>query len=172
MLPSARYRSGFEPACSIGVLTALLAPRCDALLSCDLSAAAVRAAARARRPSRASASSGGWSRQDWPGPPGRFDLVVLSEVLYYLDDDDLARTLDLATAALQPGGTLLAVHWRHAVAPWPRTGDEAHEALAARKELTLTADHREPDFLAQAYLAVPAGTDPASVSVAAAEGLT
>jgi hypothetical protein len=64
------------------------------------------------------------------------------------------------------------VHWRHPVADYPRTGDEVHAALAARPELTLLADHREPDFLAQVYLAVPAGTDPASVSVAAAEGLT
>ena len=172
MLPSARYRSGFEPACSIGVLTALLAPRCDALLSCDLSAAAVRAAVTRTAAFPHVSVERRVLPQDWPGPPGGFDLVVLSEVLYYLGDGDLARTLDLATAALQPGGTLLAVHWRHAVVSWPRTGDEAHEALAARPELTLTADHREPDFLAQVYLAVPAGTDPAWVSVAAAEGLT
>ena len=29
LLPWARYRSGFEPGCSIGELTALLAPRCE-----------------------------------------------------------------------------------------------------------------------------------------------
>jgi SAM-dependent methyltransferase len=172
MLPSARYGCAFELGCSIGELTAMLAPRCDALLSCDVSAAAVAAAARRtaafpqvrveRRPVPAS----------WPAGTGRFDLVVCSEMLYYLGDDDLGRTLDLATAALEPGGTLLAVHWRHPVASYPRTGDEVHEAIAARPELTLTADHREPDFLAQVYLAVPAGTEPASVSVAAAEGLT
>ena len=44
-LPSARYRSAFEPGCSIGVFTHLLARRCDALLSCDVAAAAVHAAA-------------------------------------------------------------------------------------------------------------------------------
>ena len=75
-----------------------------------------------------------------------------------------ARALDLATTALSPGGTLLAVHWRHPVAAYPGTGDEVHEVIAARPELTLTADHREPDFLAQVYRAVLAGTDPASVS--------
>ena len=172
MLPSARYRCAFEPGCSIGELTAMLAPRCDALLSCDISAAAVAAAARRTaafpqvRVERRQVPDG------WPAGTGRFDLVVCSEMLYYLGDDDLGRTLDLATAALEPGGTLLAVHWRHPVAHYPRTGDGVHEAIAARPELTLTADHREPDFLAQVYLAVPAGTRPASVSVAAAEGLT
>jgi len=172
MLPAARYGSAFEPGCSIGELTAMLAPRCDALLSCDLSAAAVTAAARRVaafphvRVERGAVPGG------WPVGSRRFDLVVFSEMLYYLGDDDLRRTLGLATAALNPGGTLLAVHWRHPVARYPRTGDEVHAVIAARPELTLIADHREPDFLAQVYLTVPAGTEPASVSVAAAEGLT
>ncbi len=45
MLPRQRYRDAFEPGCSVGVLTGMLAPRCDRLLSCDMAAAAVRAAA-------------------------------------------------------------------------------------------------------------------------------
>ncbi len=39
-LPQRRYRSAFEPGCSIGVLMQMLAGRCDRLLSCDLAAAA------------------------------------------------------------------------------------------------------------------------------------
>ncbi len=46
LLPAVRYRSAFEPGCSIGVLTRMLAGRCAALLSCDVAATAVRAAAR------------------------------------------------------------------------------------------------------------------------------
>ena len=165
MLPSARYRSAFEPGCSIGEPTAMLAPRCDALLSCDVSAAAVAAAARRTAAFPQVRVSDGRYRP----AAGRLLLLFpsaaagpggLLEMLDYLGDDDLGRTLDLATAALEPGGTLLAVHWRHPVAHYPRTGDEVHEAIAARPELTLTADHREPDFLAQVYLAVPAGTEP------------
>src|SRR2546423_7936977 len=48
-LPAARYRSAFEQGCSVGELTRMLASRCDALLSCDLAAAAVRAAAARTR---------------------------------------------------------------------------------------------------------------------------
>lgn len=175
LLPWARYRSGFEPGCSIGELTALLAPRCETLLSCDGAAAAV---------TTAKARTAGFSHvsveqrtvpDDWPqntAPGARFDLIVLSELLYYLSDEDLARTVGLAVDSLAPGGTLLAVHWRRPVAFHPQTGDQAHAALAARPELTLRADHREPDFLAQVYLRAPAGADPAELSVAAAEGLT
>jgi nodulation protein S (NodS) len=39
-----RYRSAFEPGCSTGRLTALLAPRCDRLLAMDAVPAAVQTA--------------------------------------------------------------------------------------------------------------------------------
>ena len=171
LLPWARYRSGFEPGCSIGELTALLAPRCQALLSCDGAAAAVATAqARTAEFSQVKVEQrtvpGDWPQDAGSGPP--FDLIVLSELLYYLSDEDLARTIDLAVATLAPGGTLLAVHWRRPVAFHPQTGDQAHAALAARPELTLRADYREPDFLAQVFLR--AGPD--AGWVADAEDLT
>jgi SAM-dependent methyltransferase len=170
MLPAAHYDRAFEPGCSVGVLTAMLAPRCGTLLACDVSAAAVRAAAGRTAASPQVRVERRQLPGDWPG--GRFDLVVLSELLYYFAAGDLAAVLSLAVTALRPGGTLLAAHWRHPVADYPGTGDDVHQAIAARPELTLVADHREPDFLAQAFVRAPAGTDPASVSVAAAEGLT
>ena len=104
--------------------------------------------------------------RDWP--EGQFDLIVLSEILYYFAGPDLGQVLSLAVAALRPGATLLAVHWRHPVAEHPRSGDNVHAALAARPELTRLAEHTEPDFIAETYLAGQG--QPASV--AAAEGLT
>ena len=220
MLPWPRYRRAFEPGCSIGVLTAQLATRCDSLLSCDGSAAAVATARERTAQFPQVTVEQGIVPDDWPtirahgargadvagelegadgvgvaggdgsaggvgvaggdgsagGEPARFDLIVLSELLYYLSDEDLARTARLAVDALTDGGTLLAVHWRRPVSFHPQTGDEAHAALAAQPELALLADHRESDFLAQVYRRVPADADPASrsaaLSVAAAEGLT
>jgi trans-aconitate methyltransferase len=175
MLPWPRYRSAFEPGCSIGVLTEQLAPRCEALLSCDSAAAAVATAkARAAEFEQVRVEQrtvpGDWPDATAPAAP--FDLIVCSEMLYYLSDEDLARTVGLAVDTLQEGGTLLAVHWRRPVPFHPQTGDGAHAALAARPELTLLADHREPDFLAQVYLRAPADADAVQLSVAAAEGLT
>ena len=43
-LPRERYRLCFEPACSNGELSALLAQRCDSLYACDISDHAVRLA--------------------------------------------------------------------------------------------------------------------------------
>jgi cyclopropane fatty-acyl-phospholipid synthase-like methyltransferase len=164
-LPCARYRSAFEPGCSIGVLTRQLAARCDALLACDLAAAAVDAAAGRT----ADLGHVRVERRDIPRqwPPGRFDLVVLSEILYYFGDEDLRQVLASATAALEPEGTLLAVHWRHPVTEYPRSGDDVHRVLAAQPGLARLVCHAEPDFLAEVYIR----TEGTPVSVAQATGL-
>ena len=101
-LPAPRYRSGFEPGCSIGVLTELLARRCDRLLSCDVAAAAVQVAQqRTRDLSQVLVEQREIPRR-WP--EGQFDLIVFSEMLYYFGDQDLEQILDQAVRALQPGG--------------------------------------------------------------------
>ena len=165
LLPAGRYGRAFEPGCSIGVLTHLLAQRCGTLLSCDVAAAAVQAAARRTR----DLPQVLLEQREIPGqwPQGRFDLIVFSEILYYFGDDDLERVLDHAAAALEPDGTLLAVHWRHHVADYPRSGNDVHRVLAARPGLARLVRHTEPDFLAEIYIR----TDSVPVSVAQATGL-
>jgi SAM-dependent methyltransferase len=165
LLPREEYRAAFEPGCSIGVFSRLLAPRCGTLLACDLAAAAVEAAA-ART---ADLPQVRVERRDIPGqwPAGRFDLIVLSELLYYFGDHDLEQLLKHAAASLEPGGTLLAVHWRHPVAEYPRSGDDVHGVLAAQPGLAPLVVHTEPDFLAEVYIR----TEGLPCSVAQATGL-
>jgi hypothetical protein len=92
---------------------------------------------------------------------------VFSEFLYYFAGRDLDGVLDLAVAALRPAGNLLAVHWRHPVTEYPRSGDDVHAVLGARAGLAGLASHAERDFLAHVYVR----TDGEAVSVAQAEGL-
>ena len=165
LLPGRRYRRAFEPGCSIGVLTAMLAGRCDRLLACDGAQAAVRAAAARTRDLPQVLVERRQIPRQWPA--GGFDLVVFSEILYYFGDGDLDRVVASGVRALEPGGTLLAVHWRHPVADYPRSGDDVHRVLAARPGLARLVSHREPDFLAEVYLR----TEGAPVSVAQATGL-
>jgi SAM-dependent methyltransferase len=164
-LPDQRYRSAFEPGCSVGVLTAMLARHCARLLSCDVAAGAVQAAARRTRDLPHVRVERRQIPQQWPA--GRFDLIVFSEILYYFGDEDLGQVLDYGVRALRPGGTLLAVHWRHPVTEYPRSGDDAHRALAACPGLARLVSHHEEDFLAEIY----SRTDGQPVSVARATGL-
>jgi SAM-dependent methyltransferase len=157
-----RYRSAFEPGCSTGRLTALLAPRCDRLLAVDAVESAVRTA-QARVPGVTFRSAR--LPDEWPDET--FDLIVLSELGYYFDDADLATLLDRAVTSLEPGGDLVAVHWRWPVAEHFRTGDEVHAALADRPGLSRQARHEEADFVLEVFTRVP----PDARSVAQRENL-
>ena len=70
-------------------------------------------------------------------PDGPFDLVVASEILYYLDADELQATLDRLCELLAPGARLVAVHWRPAGPERPLTAAAVHAALRALPWLTL-----------------------------------
>ncbi|MCP3803327.1 bifunctional PIG-L family deacetylase/class I SAM-dependent methyltransferase [Allokutzneria sp. A3M-2-11 16] len=144
-LPSERYGTVVEPACGTGLLTAELAQRCDRLFAFDVVPDAV-AAARKRLTGADNVHLEQASLPDgFPSAP--CDLVVLSEILYYLDDRDLDSVLDRVVAALRPGGEVAAVHWR----PWapeaPRDGAAAHRRLIARPELETLVDHVDDEFL-------------------------
>jgi SAM-dependent methyltransferase len=165
MLPRERYRAAFEPGCSIGVFTRMLGPRCGTLLACDLAAAAVQAAAARTADLPQVRVEQRDISAEWPS--GRFDLIVLSEVLYYFGDHDLEQVLKHAAASLELDGTLLAVHWRHPVAEYPRTGGDVHRMLAAQPGLAPLAVHTESDFLAEVYIR----TEGMPASVAEATGL-
>jgi SAM-dependent methyltransferase len=159
-----RYRRAFEPGCSVGVLTELLAQRCEHLLAVDISAQAV-SSARVRLAGYNHVTVDEWTMPDWPAGP--FDLVVLSEVGYYLDPDDLTVMLGSAVASVEPAGDLVAVHWRHPVSDYPQTGDAVHAAIAAQPGLERACRHEEEDFLLEVF----ARTPPAARSVARVEGL-
>ncbi len=139
-----RYRRAFEPGCSIGVLTAGLATRCDEVLATDVDERALTAAQTALAQDDHVRCERLAVPEQWPD--GVFDLVVVSELGYYLDAGALELMLDRVVESLAPRGTLLACHWRHPVAEYPATGDEVHERMLARPELTSAVRHEEEDF--------------------------
>lgn len=121
-LPRRRYASGLEIGCSVGVLTDRLAPRCGRLLAVDTAAGAVlRARRRCRRHGHVAVE-----RMHLPDrlPAGRFDLIVLSEVLYYWSGRDLGRIAAFVRRALVPGGDAILVHYLRAT-DYPLSGDAA-----------------------------------------------
>ena len=144
-LPQARYTRAFEPGCSLGMLTTELAARCDVVLAYDPSPAAVDAARAAVNAHSNVEVRRGSVPADWPD--GAFDLVVLSEVAYYLDPGDLTVLVERCIPSLVEGGTLLACHWRHEVQDYPATGDQVHEVLGERPELHRVVHHLEDDFV-------------------------
>jgi cyclopropane fatty-acyl-phospholipid synthase-like methyltransferase len=118
--------SALEVGCSIGVLTEQLARRCRRLVATDVSATALDAARRrcAKRPN----VEFRLLQTPMDNLVGRFDLIVLSEVVYYWDTDDLQAFAEKLAEGLAIGGRLLLVHWLGET-DYPRSGDEAVTAL-------------------------------------------
>ncbi|MEW2544229.1 SAM-dependent methyltransferase [Streptomyces sp. NPDC047002] len=167
-LPRERYRSAFEPGCSVGVLTAALAPRCDRLLSVDRVPSAVATAAQRVHDLPQVEVAELVVPEQWP--EGRFDLVVLSELLYYFDDAARRLLLERATGSLEAGGTLAAVHWDHPVPDHLRTGSELAAELASAPGLSQLTEVRDRDFRLQVFARLAADGS-GGLSPAAAEGL-
>ena len=129
-LPRSYYAEAFEIGCSLGVLTAQLAPSCGHLLAVDVSEAAL-AQARARCADLPQVQI---EQVQIPQqfPAQQFDLILVSEVGYYWSPEDLARATEQILAGLRPGGQLLLVHWTPPVHDYPLTGDDVHTFFLAK----------------------------------------
>ncbi len=127
-LPRERYAAALEVGCSIGVLTRQLAGRTADLLSLDIAERALdQARERCRDLSHVRFARMGVP-SDWP--KGRFDFILLSEVVYYLDRGDVARLAERIASALHPDADILLVHWLGAT-NYALTGDEAVDCFTA-----------------------------------------
>ncbi|GAB7523969.1 class I SAM-dependent methyltransferase [Paraburkholderia sp. 2C] len=161
-LPRERFRRAFEPACANGELTALLAARCEALFACDLSGRAVQLARERCAQLRNVAIEQRVLPHEWPHAHphethdthgGRFDLIVIGELAYYLDADEIAQLAQRACASLSADGTLVACHWRHAFVERRQSAEAAHAALDRCASLTRIVHHEEPDLLLDVWSA-------------------
>jgi LmbE family N-acetylglucosaminyl deacetylase/SAM-dependent methyltransferase len=167
-LPRQSYAAGLEIGCSIGTLSVELAQRCSHFLAVDASSAALAHAAPRLAHLPAAETRRLTIPQEWP--EGRFDLIVVSEVGYYLAPDELAGLLSRVEAALLPGGTLVLCHWRHAISGWELDGDSVH--AAARRQLGWAGAglYQEADFVLEVLTAPDSGPVPDAVTGAVPGG--
>ena len=134
-----------ELGASIGVFSALLAPRCQRLTTVDFSRVAV---AQARQELRHCAHVDVRTAAiPWDLGSERYDLVVASEILYYLEPVALAATLSWLKYGLLDQGRLVIVHWRSAGPERPFTTDLVHDRVLAQPWLRCRADGCTDDYL-------------------------
>ncbi|HEX8592899.1 MAG TPA: SAM-dependent methyltransferase [Pseudomonas sp.] len=153
-LPDEHYERIFEPGCANGELSAALATRCTQLICCDTCLPAVELArARLAGLSHTRVIHGRLPEQ-WP--EGKFDLIVFSELGYYLNEQDLQRWIDCALQSLTPNGQLLACHWRPRIDGCPLDAEQVHELLQQRLGMHRVFGHQEADYLLDLWSRNPA----------------
>ena len=148
-LPRERYRSCYEPGASIGLLTRMLAERCDQVLAVD----SVDAAVDLARENVRDLANVRVERASLPAelPDATFDLIVVGDLLYYLSAADLDRLLDGLAERLEPGGDIVSVHFSDSAQGGNYDGFHVHEALAARPGLERLVRHQDEWFLLDVF---------------------
>ncbi len=146
ILPHSQYKNAIELGCGNGVFSELLAQRCRALVSIDGNEKAVQLAKERLAesphvkviqgviPDRLLALKDGLieaypslSASPIVKPP--FDLIIISEILYYLSPDDVDTVIAWSQQNIARGGTLLCCHWRYAIDGFTMTGETVHQRL-------------------------------------------
>ncbi|MDZ4372798.1 MAG: SAM-dependent methyltransferase [Phenylobacterium sp.] len=101
------YGRGLELACANGETSRLLASRCLHLLAVDSSPTVIAAAQAGVAEARVEFAV---ARLPDETPRGPFDLIVASEILYYLPRDKMADLLRRLDSALAPAGRIVLLH--------------------------------------------------------------
>ena len=139
-----RYACAFEPGCSIGVLTALLSKHCDQVYAADISPTAVRhAQQRCQDVGNVQIVCDSLASTEVSGP---FDLIILSEIGYYFEAEELQRLITQLVSKLSPHGTFLAAHWLGSSTEHILTGDHVHEIISSNDMLELQCSERHAGF--------------------------
>jgi 2-polyprenyl-3-methyl-5-hydroxy-6-metoxy-1,4-benzoquinol methylase len=135
------FHSAFEVGCSIGVLTSMLATKCQSLFAVDV----VESALVMARETCAALKHVKFENLQvplaWPEEQ-KFDLIICSEVLYFLSPMDIEIVAKLVFESLLPGGNVLLVNYTEQIDE-PCSGDGAaeifikssHNYLAVQKQI-------------------------------------
>jgi 2-polyprenyl-3-methyl-5-hydroxy-6-metoxy-1,4-benzoquinol methylase len=135
----------FEVGCSIGIFTKALARRCGSLVSVDVSETALTAARRNCANLDNVTIQPMQIPHEWPVQS--FDLILLSEVLYFLGPDDIRLTARKSINSLTQNGLVMLVNWIGET-DYPCGGDEAAGIFLAEsaETLRLLLQRREENY--------------------------
>jgi len=162
-LPHQHYPRVLEPACGVGELTRQLAPRCAHLLAFDFDDCAVRQTrSRVRELPQVQVRRLALP-QEFPHDEGPFDLIVLSEIGYFLQAAELSALANVCRESLTPDGCLVACHWLGDFDQRTLSSPFVHAQLGA--SLAPVASCTDVDFLLDVWCR-------RRFSVASAEGIT
>lgn len=130
-LSQQRYQRAVDPACGTGHLARDLASRCDEVFASDASAVAVDIARRiCADVTNLQVRHRVLPEVDEAGE-GQADLIVLSEVLYYLPPHIRRQAISGVLRQAAPRVEVVAVHWTEQPEEAVTSGEQVHTELRA-----------------------------------------
>ena len=140
------YHRVLEIGCSTGQLTEQLRARADHAVGLDVSERALDVA-------RDRTDAVRWIIGAAPAdiPREEFDLIVLSEVTYFLDGPDLYATLRAVRRRLRPHGEILIANYAAPTENIPLDGPTVHRQAGAVLDLPVRACYQDADLVIQVW---------------------
>lgn len=146
LLPRPEYSNALELGCSTGGMTEQLAALCGQLTALDCAELAL---VEAKKRCHA-LDNVAFKKATVPDeyPVGRFDLITMCDMGYYLSLSDLMTTFALMSATLDPSGHILLVHQLGEVADGPLDANVVHEQVRKYPDLRSVVSVTRSDYLA------------------------
>lgn len=155
LLPRKRFAHALDLGCGLGLLSQKLTQRAEHVLGIDIAPAAIENARHRGAAFDNLAFEAGDILNLSSSLDGKFDLVVVADVLYYLsplDEAALRAVVGRIADLLTPGGTcLLANHFFFAADPDSRVSRNIHRTFEACPRFAVTSEHRRAFFLATLF---------------------
>ncbi|MCG4272991.1 SAM-dependent methyltransferase [Acetobacter senegalensis] len=143
-LPKQQINFCVELGCAVGVGTKALAARCGRVLAVDASSTALHMARNRCSDLKNVKFFAGFLPEDYPiSAVGGCDVIVISEVLYFMAPGDIKKLVERIMESLSQAATLMTVNWTGET-DTPCTGDEAAECfIQACHQYHWVTDHTE-----------------------------
>lgn len=143
------YDCIFEAGCSNGETSRYLAPRTRRLFCCDSAAGAVSLCQEKLLPFAHASVFQAVLPHGWP--PLKADLIVFSEMGYYLDTGDLLLSIEKISEMLTDEGEIIACHWKKRISGCQHSGNEVHQMMDRHLALGKLVEHEEADFILSSW---------------------
>ncbi len=153
MLTQQHYPKVLEIGCSNGHLSACLAKISGELLCVDVSAHAVHWASQRLKDMTHVIVEQHQIPEYFPEQ--KFDLIVISEVAYYLSLDELQTLIQQLKVSLTSQGEILCCHWRHDIQDFELNAALVHQHLKQSLSLSHYLSLNDPDFIIDLWTVNP-----------------